>query len=401
MPEAGTLSELIYKTYYRDVGSRKVLTNEEEVALGRKMRLLREELTYTPFIEEPIYAFNFIIKLSGRVRNGSIDIRDIMDSRKKDLHSRLENGVEKLKAIKYKIRKIRKEEVRREYIKRGIEVVDELGFRQKVFYGLIEKGASDEKLSKNFRSEIKRLKDEYKLYLEDFTKANLRLVVTIARRFYSPKMSFFDIIQHGNIGLINAVEKFDERRGVKFSTYAEYWIRQEIIKAKSKSALDIYVGINEIHRFFRYRGTSQDLNTRFEREPTEEEVAHELGLKIEKVRELSKIPYGPDFLSINSTSRGSNNELEERLVTQSEYSIEDDVNVKMIGERVRKVLARLSPRERDVIYKRFGLYDDKDITLRETGDQLGVTRERIRQIEQKAFKKLRKSRELKSIYDSL
>jgi RNA polymerase primary sigma factor len=254
-----------------------------------------------------------------------------------------------------------------------------------------EHGLANRDLGHLERSRLKRDVEEARLARERLIVANTRLVISIAKRYRGRGLSFLDLIQEGNLGLMKALEKYDYTRGFKFSTYATWWIRQSVSRAIADQGRMIRIPVHMSDRIRHMYQIAYRLEQEHDRRPTPEEIAHEMGLPPRKVRWMLKVSHYPLSLE-KPVGEDEHNELGRLIEDDSAPAPSEVAYQQLLRNKIEQVLSTLTAREARILRLRFGLYDGHSYTLKEIGEKFGLTRERIRQIEHKALRRLRHPR---------
>jgi RNA polymerase primary sigma factor len=438
------------RQYLREMGTVNLLSRDEEIRIAKKIE--RGEKKVIKALSKTNIVLNSVLELGRDVLEGIKDIDEVIDiqediydeSKKQKIREKFLKQYETLNRYKSELKTLKKSKTSNFVIaKKMVEIthlIQDMGilyehkkaFINKIkqlkenylhimsrikklqseipkqprvgreFASIAEEAVSYEKRLENLNkkyeitpedlfktcAEIEEGQKQIELSKNDLVESNLRLVVSIAKKYINRGLQFSDLIQEGNIGLMKAVEKFEYQRGYKFSTYATWWIRQAITRAIADQARTIRIPVHMIETIHKINRTQRRLVQELGREPTEDEIARETGFSTDKIRKILKIAQEP--ISLETPVGDDDSHLRDFLEDDKTVSPPEIVSQMNLKEQLELILSSLTEREAKVIEMRFGLKDGNEHTLEEVGQEFQVTRERIRQIEAKALRKLKK-----------
>jgi len=396
-------TEDLVQAYFHSMGDISILTKEEEVELAKKLeegkeiiRGIVQPLPLTKKIEKSFRAGDETMEEDERkeeIINQSLKRLEELVEEANNLNKELSQYGGSLKALK---NLIRKEKSKKRIRAAKLAEMEELASRvQKTFKKIEEEvGVKIDSLLVMW-DRIKKVQAYVHEAKNELITRNLRLVVNIAKNYVGRGLPLLDLIQEGNIGLMKAVDKFKHEKGFKFSTYATWWIRQAITRALIDQTKTIRVPVHMMEFYNRVTKASRELTQELGREPTDEEIAKKLNVPTKKVEEVFRAIQDP--IALQTPVGDEDTELEDFIGDKNSPSPYSDAERREISEYIKKILGTLTPKEEKVIRMRFGIGVDRDHTLEEVGRHLSITRERVRQIEAKALRKLKHPSRLKAL----
>ena len=408
-------SDNIIWAYLKHMGKVSLLTSEEEYEIAKRIEVGESKIRGLLF--ELPQAIAELQELSTQVKKDAINIIDVlknideMNYTKKDeeeykkktvtLINSLKNQLEKRQQLKKEMRKTdpftkKQLEKKKKALEEKMEETSaNLNLRKKVLEEITRSiikrvkfmDDAEAKITKANLVEMERIERDLKMVRNRLIKANLRLVITVAKKYLNRGLAFLDLIQEGNMGLMKAAEKYDYQKGFKFSTYSTWWVRQAITRAIADYARTIRVPVHILETMNKITRVTTPLYQELGRKPTLEEISHKAGLPLEKVRKIMKVSNGA--VSIETPIGDDDSKLGDFIADPKSPSPFEELVGTSCKEEIDKVLSTLTPREEKIIRMRLGIGEKTDYTLEEVGDVFGLTRERIRQIEAKALRKLK------------